>query len=405
MSSSAPQQIASKKKKKKRNAANSKNTNSLENNTESDVNSNTADAVETVEKTSVSDSSSSVAVVVESAVSAESKLVDVAHEEKNTAENVQQSSAVAATEGTRSVVQAENTFAAVVHSPSTPVQPAAVIEGVRDVAKAESTLASVVHEESKSATPTTGAVEGVQNVAKAESTLASVVHEESKIATPTTAVEGVQNVAKAESTFASIVHEESNAPKVVAASPIAAPVPSAAAGQASFLVSPAGTPTKAKEEAFARPPSPSPIALVPVPDGLHDVPLTPAGKAARSLDRELNEEDVIIPPSKDDEDNAHRVLIPDDATLAAREATKREWLSRGILVGQWEPDDSRVDCNLCGAKFGFFTRRHHCRRCRRLFCGHCSSRTLKLPCFRKAKRVCDMCFGEFKEIMGDQSVQ
>ncbi|KAI8886705.1 hypothetical protein K501DRAFT_176947, partial [Backusella circina FSU 941] len=48
----------------------------------------------------------------------------------------------------------------------------------------------------------------------------------------------------------------------------------------------------------------------------------------------------------------------------------------------------------CDALFGFFTRKHHCRRCGHIYCGAHSSN--KLPLFKEdkpiASRVCDSCF-------------
>ena len=38
----------------------------------------------------------------------------------------------------------------------------------------------------------------------------------------------------------------------------------------------------------------------------------------------------------------------------------------------WQPDESVSACPLCAAEFGFFTRRHHCRKCGRVVCDDCS---------------------------------
>lgn len=75
----------------------------------------------------------------------------------------------------------------------------------------------------------------------------------------------------------------------------------------------------------------------------------------------------------------------------------------------WQPDEDAKVCNgrkegkACGAEFGFFTRRHHCRRCGLIFCSDCSSKT-KLVTYPAAEnqkklsqsidkllRVCDRC--------------
>ncbi|KAI0082564.1 FYVE-domain-containing protein [Panus rudis PR-1116 ss-1] len=40
---------------------------------------------------------------------------------------------------------------------------------------------------------------------------------------------------------------------------------------------------------------------------------------------------------------------------------------------QWERDETVQQCRECRRRFGFITRRHHCRRCGRIFCDRCSS--------------------------------
>ena len=37
----------------------------------------------------------------------------------------------------------------------------------------------------------------------------------------------------------------------------------------------------------------------------------------------------------------------------------------------WQLDDEAPMCGDCKAEFGLFTRRHHCRRCGKIFCGDC----------------------------------
>uniref|UniRef100_A0A0K8RAG2 Putative zinc finger fyve domain-containing protein 21 n=1 Tax=Ixodes ricinus TaxID=34613 RepID=A0A0K8RAG2_IXORI len=49
----------------------------------------------------------------------------------------------------------------------------------------------------------------------------------------------------------------------------------------------------------------------------------------------------------------------------------------------WTPDRERSDCVRCRCKFDLITRRHHCRRCGRVYCGSCCGRRLPLQrmCF------------------------
>lgn len=59
----------------------------------------------------------------------------------------------------------------------------------------------------------------------------------------------------------------------------------------------------------------------------------------------------------------------------------------------WTPDRETADCGRCRSKFDFITRRHHCRRCGRVYCGSCCSRRLPLQrmCFVDPVRICHDC--------------
>ena len=46
---------------------------------------------------------------------------------------------------------------------------------------------------------------------------------------------------------------------------------------------------------------------------------------------------------------------------------------------RWIPDNSATRCFQCGESFSFINRRHHCRVCGRIFCGSCSSHSVKIP--------------------------
>ncbi|XP_054263300.1 zinc finger FYVE domain-containing protein 21-like isoform X1 [Macrosteles quadrilineatus] len=60
---------------------------------------------------------------------------------------------------------------------------------------------------------------------------------------------------------------------------------------------------------------------------------------------------------------------------------------------QWIPDKEAPACTRCGIKFGFTTRRHHCRRCGQIYCSGCCDHKLDLPrmCFIDPVRVCKNC--------------
>eukprot|EP01029_Cantina_marsupialis_P017940 TRINITY_DN405_c0_g4_i1.p1 TRINITY_DN405_c0_g4~~TRINITY_DN405_c0_g4_i1.p1 ORF type:complete len:1464 (-),score=422.80 TRINITY_DN405_c0_g4_i1:523-4914(-) len=63
-----------------------------------------------------------------------------------------------------------------------------------------------------------------------------------------------------------------------------------------------------------------------------------------------------------------------------------------LKTRQWVPDEQAWCCRLCRTMFGVITRKHHCRRCGGVFCGVCSSNSVRLtPKSRKKARVCGNC--------------
>eukprot|EP01062_Namystynia_karyoxenos_P070184 TRINITY_DN65573_c0_g1_i1.p1 TRINITY_DN65573_c0_g1~~TRINITY_DN65573_c0_g1_i1.p1 ORF type:complete len:442 (+),score=118.64 TRINITY_DN65573_c0_g1_i1:76-1326(+) len=82
----------------------------------------------------------------------------------------------------------------------------------------------------------------------------------------------------------------------------------------------------------------------------------------------------------------------------------RQWLPRsavrvcvrccGRSGAVWLPDASAVLCAACRRPFTLRRRRHHCRRCGRLFCGRCTARRQPLVADAEGwgrERVCDSC--------------
>ena len=59
---------------------------------------------------------------------------------------------------------------------------------------------------------------------------------------------------------------------------------------------------------------------------------------------------------------------------------------RVISDTDWQPDAANPTCQICGIKFTFTRRRHHCRFCGRVVCDACS----KNRC--NSHRICDTCF-------------
>ncbi len=53
--------------------------------------------------------------------------------------------------------------------------------------------------------------------------------------------------------------------------------------------------------------------------------------------------------------------------------------SREITLPRWEPDAGVSKCPICGTVFGFWYRKHHCRKCGRVVCANCSPHRITIP--------------------------
>jgi len=64
------------------------------------------------------------------------------------------------------------------------------------------------------------------------------------------------------------------------------------------------------------------------------------------------------------------------------------------IFPSWMEDDATDSCVGCSKKFTLINRKHHCRRCRNLFCEICTSHTAPILLFsiKEEVRVCDSCF-------------
>ena len=66
----------------------------------------------------------------------------------------------------------------------------------------------------------------------------------------------------------------------------------------------------------------------------------------------------------------------------------------GASGDHWERDDLISVCTTCRVRFSIAERRHHCRRCGRIYCNKCSRFEATLPAMgiTKLVRVCEPCF-------------
>ena len=53
--------------------------------------------------------------------------------------------------------------------------------------------------------------------------------------------------------------------------------------------------------------------------------------------------------------------------------------SRDIRPPAWQPDIEVSDCPICGHRFNFWYRKHHCRKCGRVVCANCSPHRITIP--------------------------
>ncbi len=60
----------------------------------------------------------------------------------------------------------------------------------------------------------------------------------------------------------------------------------------------------------------------------------------------------------------------------------------------WQEDSEIKKCNnkKCDATFNFLLRKHHCRRCGKIFCLRCWGYKLYLGMYQSEKQVCIYCF-------------
>ena len=53
--------------------------------------------------------------------------------------------------------------------------------------------------------------------------------------------------------------------------------------------------------------------------------------------------------------------------------------NREIVLPKWQPDAEVAKCPICGTTFGFWYRKHHCRKCGRVVCANCSPHRITIP--------------------------
>ncbi|KAL8872355.1 MAG: hypothetical protein Q9174_001997, partial [Haloplaca sp. 1 TL-2023] len=59
--------------------------------------------------------------------------------------------------------------------------------------------------------------------------------------------------------------------------------------------------------------------------------------------------------------------------------SSRPRASRDITLPRWQPDSEVTKCPICNTSFGFWYRKHHCRKCGRVVCASCSPHRITIP--------------------------
>uniref|UniRef100_A0ACD5YLL9 Uncharacterized protein n=1 Tax=Avena sativa TaxID=4498 RepID=A0ACD5YLL9_AVESA len=98
-----------------------------------------------------------------------------------------------------------------------------------------------------------------------------------------------------------------------------------------------------------------------------------------------------------------------DKTLADVVKLLTSWLPRrskpdNVSRDFWMPDHSCRVCYDCDTQFTIFNRRHHCRRCGRIFCGKCTANSVPVSSGPDNSddegdkiRVCNFCFKQWEQ--------
>lgn len=89
----------------------------------------------------------------------------------------------------------------------------------------------------------------------------------------------------------------------------------------------------------------------------------------------------------------------DMVSATAMRAHEMEDRERKIVGLHWADATATTHCHACQREFTITRRKHHCRRCGKVFCNECSDNRMPLPSSAKAVRVCDACQTELLKAM------
>lgn len=76
--------------------------------------------------------------------------------------------------------------------------------------------------------------------------------------------------------------------------------------------------------------------------------------------------------------------------------TSKTTVTVTLNTPNWQPDEQALSCLSCNRRFGFFLRKHHCRRCGYIFCDTCCAKYY-IPAKDLTERICTRCLSEPSE--------
>ena len=87
-------------------------------------------------------------------------------------------------------------------------------------------------------------------------------------------------------------------------------------------------------------------------------------------------------------------LLSDSTSDAGSTNDAMRYDMQGPGVPTWVKDEDANECFLCDDEFTFTNRKHHCRRCRSVFCEKCTSKRsqILILAITEEARVCEECY-------------
>ena len=74
--------------------------------------------------------------------------------------------------------------------------------------------------------------------------------------------------------------------------------------------------------------------------------------------------------------------------ISKNESLNPDWLP------YWQPNNDTSQCSSinCNTLFTILTRRHHCRKCGKIYCNNCWGKLLYVDTYGKKVPVCNSCY-------------